>query len=91
MFVLLSFVWVNGKTGFDWCRTYEPWNDMSSNIDHKYLSAFNRIKMDKGSPLKAGLPYMPSELHPSRFPEPASKAEQVSGSDRHQDAVTLVV
>ena len=36
---------------------------MSSNKDHKYLSAFNRIKMDYGSPIKAGLPYMPSELH----------------------------
>jgi hypothetical protein len=33
MFVLLSLVWVNGKTGFDWRKTYESWNDMSRNKD----------------------------------------------------------
>jgi hypothetical protein len=43
MFVLLSFVWVNGKTGFDRRQTYEPWKNMSSNKDHSYLSAFKTL------------------------------------------------
>jgi len=51
---------------------------MSSNNDHKYLGAFNSNKMDKGSPIKAGLPYMPSELQRfARFPKPLPSYEEV--------------